>query len=75
MAYCAATGASVSSWGRSPRHNDFVGGLATSYHLTWNAADVEYDFLPEEKHAKRLAKHLELELTREPDHDHLEPFP
>jgi hypothetical protein len=38
--YCTLTGASVTSYGRSPWHNEIVGGAAYSAHQFWLAADV-----------------------------------
>lgn len=40
MRYCALTGGSVSSWGRSPWHNYVVEGVTFSGHLFWLGADV-----------------------------------
>lgn len=74
LAYCTATGGSVTSWGRTPIHNAKVGGVPTSYHLTWQAADVVYDAPIPITRRQIHAKHLGLELTPEDDHDHLEPL-
>ena len=41
--YCRQTNGSVSSWGRTRSHNTKVGGVPTSWHLSWRAADVVYD--------------------------------
>ena len=38
--YCALTGGSVTSWGRTPWHNHVVGGVAQSAHQYWLAADA-----------------------------------
>jgi hypothetical protein len=73
MAYCAATGASVTSYGRTPAHNRAVGGVPFSYHLLFLAADVVYDApLPEDRR-RRTAAQLGLRLVIEGDHDHLQP--
>lgn len=74
IAYCAATGASVTSWGRTLAHNKTAGGAANSFHLTWQAADVVYDARLPLPQRKALARHLGLELIAEGDHDHLEPI-
>jgi hypothetical protein len=34
---------SVTSWGRSVKHNVAVGGLDDSLHLVWLAMDIELD--------------------------------
>ncbi len=74
--YCSSTGASVTSFGRTPKHNREVGGLDESYHLSWLAADVVYD-VPGPTYAQRLvmARHVGLELVHGDEHDHLEPPP
>jgi Peptidase M15 len=72
-AYCYATDASVTSYGRTPARNRAVGGVATSYHLTFQAADVVYDRAPAAAERQQIARHLGLRLVLESDHDHLEP--
>lgn len=76
MAYCASTGGSVTSWGRTSLHNAGVGGVDGSYHLSWLGADVVYD-LPALPLTRRQtsARHVGLEIIAEADHDHLEPLP
>lgn len=71
-AYCAATSGSVTSYGRTPKHNHAVGGVAASAHLLWLAADVVYD--PGTDRATRgpLAERVGLVLIIEDDHDHLQ---
>lgn len=74
MRYCALTGGSVTSYGRTLSRNAQVGGVATSAHLFWLGADVVYDtVLP--ARGEDLAKRLGLRLIREedPPHDHLQP--
>ena len=75
MAYCYATRASVTSYGRTAARNRDVGGTETSYHLQWLAADVVYD-VPMVKATKdRIAGRFGLEVIEESDHDHVEPKP
>jgi NADPH-dependent 2,4-dienoyl-CoA reductase/sulfur reductase-like enzyme len=75
LGYCAATQASVKSWGRTLKHNANVGGNVDSYHLAWLAADVVYDFPTEPGFRSMVAHRYGLELVVEDNHDHLEPHP
>lgn len=72
LAYCAATGGSVTSWGRTAKRNAAVGGVANSAHLLWLAVDVVYDEPLDVAHRKSLATRLGLTLIDEGDHDHLQ---
>lgn len=74
IVYCSATGASVTSWGRTVKHNRAENGLSTSYHLVWLGADVVYDTLQGEEYRRILGRRLGLEVVIESDHDHLEPL-
>lgn len=79
MAYCAATGGSVTSWGRTVKHNTKVGGVADSGHVLWIAVDVVYDANgmppPGGSTAREtLAARLGLMLIHEGDHDHVQPL-
>jgi hypothetical protein len=74
MRYCALTGASVTSYGRTVRHNLVVEGVASSAHLFWLAADVVYDDATAPALAERWAERLGLKLIREEDHHHLQPL-
>ena len=72
LAYCAATGGSVTSWGRTRKHNDAVDGVKDRAHLLWTACDVVYDdALPVDLRDK-LAARLGLMLIHEGDHDHVQ---
>ena len=75
MAYCYATRASVSSYGRTAIHNAAVGGKANSNHLQWLGADVVYDAPLVKADRDRIARRFGLEVIEESDHDHLEPLP
>lgn len=70
--FAKATGASVTSWGRTVAHNKAVRGVANSFHLRWLAVDVVYDKKPSLKEATTLAASQGLLLIREKDHDHLQ---
>ncbi len=71
--YCAEFRGSVTSWGRTSRHNAAVHGAADSPHLVWLGADVVLD-LPVAFGLRRdYATALELRLLPEAEHDHLQP--
>ncbi len=72
--YCAALGASVTSYGRTTAHNHAVGGVEYSPHRVWLAADVVYDTPPSLAERQELARRLGLMLIVEGDHDHLQPL-
>ena len=75
--YCALTGASVTSYGRTPGHNadPKIGGVKNSAHLYWLAADVVYDPpVPIPSVRTERARRLGLWLLAEGDHDHLQPL-
>ena len=74
-AYCGATLGSVSSYGRTVKHNIAVDGHPFSYHLVWLAADVVYDSEIPLGFREQMAKKFGLEVIAEVDHDHLEPLP
>jgi hypothetical protein len=71
--YCAEARASVTSYGRTVKHNEAVGGVATSLHLRWLAADVVYDEPVEMARCQALAALHGLQVLREADHDHVSP--
>lgn len=72
--YCHLLGASVTSWGRSIKHNADVGGVPQSAHLYWLAADVVYDVPVDPARALDTARRLGLLRIPESDHDHLQPL-
>ena len=72
--YCFRTGASVSSYGRTPHHNKDVGGHPNSLHMLWLAADVVYDEEIPEATRKLAAARLGVKLVVEGSHDHLQSF-
>lgn len=71
--YCTAVSASVTSYGRTEKHNRAVGGVPTSLHLRWLAADVVYDEPVARERADQAAAFFGLQVLREGDHDHLSP--
>jgi len=69
--YCQGTGASVTSWGRTAKHNRQVGGQPGSLHLVWLAADVVYDAPVDLARRRVVATRLGLFVWPESDHDHI----
>lgn len=73
--YCDATAGSVTSWGRTVKHNRDVGGDARSLHVAWKAVDVVYDPpAPALDVRQTLAASFGLYVWPEDDHDHLRPI-
>lgn len=73
MEYCALTGASVTSWGRTQARNRAVGGVPVSAHRFFRAVDVVYDGPTDKVQCRIIAARLGLLLLPEDDHDHLQP--
>lgn len=74
--YCLLHGGSITSWGRSTKHNADVGGVPGSPHRFWRGADVVYDDPTSQADPQRLeyARRLGLKIVQEGDHDHLQPL-
>ena len=72
-AYALITGASATSWGRTEKHNEAVGGVKYSAHRFWLAADLVYDG-PPPPDAVAVAHRLGLKLIEEGDHHHVQPL-
>lgn len=72
-AYCTELKCSVTSWGRTERRNERVGGVDGSHHLDWLAVDVVYDNRPSLGLRRKLAERLGLTLIPYRTHDHLHP--
>jgi hypothetical protein len=70
--YCQALGGSITSWGRTVKHNAAVGGVPTSRHVAWCGADVVYDAPIDVGVRRAKAQALNLQLIVESDHDHLQ---
>jgi hypothetical protein len=71
--FCYRLGGSITSYGRTVRHNAAVKGVPQSAHQFWLAADIVYDDTVDQNLANDTAKRLGLRLIREDDHDHLQP--
>lgn len=74
FALCFKFHGSVSSWGRTVKHNKDVGGVADSYHLIWMGVDVVLDEMVENKSFEVDAKKFGLDAILEGDHYHLQPL-
>lgn len=64
---------SVTSWGRSRKRNQGVGGDPFSGHLWWLAADFVPDDWKDEERARVYCRMVGLVLVKEGNHWHLEP--
>lgn len=73
MEYCHLTMGSVTSYGRTPRHNKAVDGQPFSAHQAWLAVDVVYDDEQGQQWRAEWARRLGLLRIVEHDHDHLQP--
>lgn len=73
-ALCHPYGGSITSWGRTNRHNRYVGGVEGSPHIWWLGADVVWDKLPALGELQVLARSLGLMIVREGSHDHVQPW-
>jgi len=71
---CCKYSGSVSSWGRTQKHNDDVGGVANSYHLIWMGVDVVLDEMVKNDSFEADAKRLGVDPILEGDHYHLQPL-
>ena len=71
--YCFLHGGSITSWGRSTKHNKDVGGVPGSAHRFWRGADVVYDLKPDITRLE-YARRLGLKILPEGDHDNLQPL-
>jgi len=63
---------SVTSWGRTPAHNQAVGGQPNSRHLTWRGVDVLLDDPGQREEFFKCAVELGLKALDERDHIHIQ---
>lgn len=73
-ALCRKFDGSVSSWIRTAKRNQLVGGAPHSEHLSGFAMDVVWDDPPAIAVVQTEAADLGLKVIRESDHDHIQPF-
>ena len=74
FALCFKYRGSVSSWGRTVKHNIDVGGVSNSYHLLWIGVDVVLDVMKKNSEFESDAKEFGLKAILEGDHYHLQPL-
>jgi uncharacterized protein (DUF488 family) len=70
---CLKWRASVTSWGRTDKRNDFVHGVVGSYHLTWLGMDVVLDDQKKCLDFEKDCAIFGLTALYEQDHYHLQP--
>lgn len=73
FALCFKFHGSISSWGRTVKHNKDVGGVVNSYHLIWMGVDVVLDEMLVNPLFESDAKRIGLDAIWETDHYHLQP--
>lgn len=74
IALCYKFRGSVSSWGRTFKHNKDVGGVENSWHLLWFGCDVVLDEMVKNEGFEDDAKVVGLRAILEGDHYHLQPL-
>lgn len=70
---CCKHRGSVSSWGRTPKHNKDVGGVEGSIHMLWLGCDVVLDEMKKNLEFEKDCSILGLVPIYEGDHYHLQP--
>ena len=71
---CSKHRGSITSWGRTPKHNKDVGGVENLYHMIWMGCDVILDDMVQNTSFEADAKRLGLDPILEGDHYHLQPL-
>jgi hypothetical protein len=64
---------SITSWGRTPQHNQAVGGKPNSKHLQWLAVDVVLDNPNQKPELIKWCSTVGLLALDERDHIHIQP--
>ena len=70
---CSKHRGSVSSWGRTPKHNKDVGGVEGSIHMLWLGCDMVLDVMEKNLEFEKDCNKLGLVAIFEKDHYHLQP--
>ena len=74
FALCFKHQGSVTSWGRTEKHNKIVGGVDNSFHLLWTGCDVVLDDMIKNPAFEIDADYFGLKAILEGDHYHLQPL-
>ena len=74
FALCFKHQGSISSWGRTAKHNKDVGGVPNSYHQLWLGCDVILDVMEKNLEFEKDAGDFCLKAILEGDHYHLQPL-
>ena len=70
---CLKWRASVTSWGRTVKHNEGVGGDTNSLHLLWLGMDVVLDLMEKNTEFEKDCAKLKIVAIHKSDHYHLQP--
>ena len=70
---CSKYRGSVSSWGRTPKHNKDIGGVEGSIHMLWLGCDVVLDEMKKNLEFEKDCSKLVLVAIFEKNHYHLQP--
>ncbi len=70
---CSKHRGSITSWGRTPKHNEDVGGVPNSYHMVYLGCDVVLDVMIKNILFENDAHYFKLKPILEGDHYHLQP--
>lgn len=70
---CSKYRGSITSWGRTPKHNKDVGGVENSCHMIWIGCDVILDEMVKNNAFESDADAMGLKPILEGDHYHLQP--
>ncbi len=70
---CSKHRGSVSSWGRTPKHNKDVRGAEGSVHMVWLGCDVVLDDMKKNLEFENDCSKLDLVALYEENHYHLQP--
>ena len=69
---CLRYNGSVTSWIRSPKRNENVGGVPDSLHLVGLAVDVAFDTPEDKEDAHKFAKSMGYDVVPYSGHLHIE---
>jgi len=64
---------SVTSWGRTKKRNQFIGGVPGSLHMLWLGLDVVLDDQKKDSDFEKDCSKIGITAIYEQDHYHLQP--